>query len=69
MTPDGIGMRPIGIIYTPSKNVSDCVPIQGWLNPEAEGEVGNSSEYHEAGSSQTKIVKAFDNVINNILKK
>ncbi|MBN1497938.1 MAG: tRNA (N6-threonylcarbamoyladenosine(37)-N6)-methyltransferase TrmO [Spirochaetes bacterium] len=44
-----IVMKPIGIIHTPFKRVSDGIPIQGRLHPGAEGHIDLFDEYRDAG--------------------
>ncbi len=40
-----ISLKPIGIIHTPFKRVSDSIPIQGRLHPGSEGHIELFQEY------------------------
>jgi tRNA-Thr(GGU) m(6)t(6)A37 methyltransferase TsaA len=41
-------IRPVGIIHTPFKDVSENVPIQGRIMPDAEGFITIYKKYHDA---------------------
>ncbi len=41
-------MKPIGIIHTPFKTVSDNIPVQGQLHPGSEGTIKLFPEYRDA---------------------
>jgi tRNA-Thr(GGU) m(6)t(6)A37 methyltransferase TsaA len=48
MHSDDIIMKPVGIINTPFKTVSDNIPVQGRLHPGSEGIIELFSDYREA---------------------
>lgn len=48
MRSSDIVMKPIGIIHTPFKTVSDNIPVQGRLHPGAEGHIEIYDDYREA---------------------
>ena len=59
-----ITMKPIGVISSPRKDVSDNVPIQGALDPESEGEIRIYPEFSEGlrdldGFSHLIVIYAF----------